>query len=229
MIYRPPNTDQKYFLQWFKKLVNSKKQYNCKDFVIGMDHNLDLLKHHQHSNIQAFMELMLDNFIMPSITKPTRIIKETATLIDNMCLSCELHAKQLSGIIISDLGDHLPCISIISNCKGTQKEITQKRRKFNNKNIEKIKNSLNKIDWKTILAKNGVNKSTLLFHDKVIETLDKFAPEQIEMIPAKRVIGQPWMTKGLLNCAKKQLSYIKDLCLPKISTTKKGTNNIAMY
>ena len=35
------------------------------------------------------------------------------------------------------------------------------------------------------------------------------APEQSEVIPIKKVIGQPWMTKGLLKCAKKQLTLYK--------------------
>ena len=87
-----------------------------------MDHNLDLLKHHQDTNTQNFLKLMPQNFIMPSITKPTCITKDTATLIDNICSLSELHAKQLSGILVSNLSDHLPCLSIISNCKGNPKK-----------------------------------------------------------------------------------------------------------
>ena len=94
---------------------------------------------------------MLDNFIMPCITKPTRITKDTATLIDNICLSRELHAKQLSGIIVSDLSDHLPCLSIISNCKCMPKELFWTKRNLNTKNIDLINNKLQSTNWMDML------------------------------------------------------------------------------
>ena len=129
-IYRPPNTDQEEFLTWFENLNRTLNKYKCKDFVIGMDHNLDLLKHHLHGKTQLFLESMLDNFIMPCITRPTRITSETATLIDNICMSRELHTKQKSGILLSDLSDHLPCLSIISNCKDIVKDTFKVKRSF---------------------------------------------------------------------------------------------------
>ena len=69
-IYRPPNTDQEEFLTRFESLNNLLKKHKCKHFVIGMDHNLDLLKHHLHGKTQFFLKSMLDNFIMPCITRP---------------------------------------------------------------------------------------------------------------------------------------------------------------
>ena len=174
-----------------------------------MDHNMDLLKHDQILQMQIFFETMLHNFIMSCITRPTRITKDTATLIDNICLLRELHAKQLSGILISDLSDHLPCLSIISNCKGIPKEIFQTKRKLNKKNIDLITMRLTEVDWNELLANKDVNDGTKLFHQKLLNILDEIAPEQSEVIPIKKVIGQPWMTKGLLKCAKKQLILYK--------------------
>ena len=48
-----------------------------------------------------------------------------------------------------------------------------------------------------------------MFHDSVMNTINKICPEHMEKIPAKRVIGQPWPSKGLLKCSKKQLSLYK--------------------
>ena len=42
-----------------------------------------------------------------------------------------------------------------------------------------------------------------------MNTIDCICPECMEKIPAKRVIGQPWLSKGLLKCSKKQLSLYK--------------------
>ena len=83
-IYRPPNTNQDHFLTWFQSLNDILMKNHCKDFVVGMDHNMDLLKHDQNLKMQIFFETMLDNFIMLCITRPTRITKDMATLIDNI-------------------------------------------------------------------------------------------------------------------------------------------------
>ena len=78
-IYRPPNMNQDCFITWFCMLNEILKKNNCKDFVIGMDHKMNLLKHDQNTKTQLFFESMLDSYIMPCITKPTRIMKEAVT------------------------------------------------------------------------------------------------------------------------------------------------------
>ena len=43
-----------------------------KDCIIGMDHNLDFIKHNQHSDTENFINNMLDSSLFPCITRPTR-------------------------------------------------------------------------------------------------------------------------------------------------------------
>ena len=52
--------------------------------ILGLDHNLDLLEHSIHPKTQEFLEYILDQNLLPAITKPTRISKTSATLIDNI-------------------------------------------------------------------------------------------------------------------------------------------------
>ena len=75
-----------------------------------MDHNLDFLKHSIHKRTQDFIELNLDNNLIPSITRPTRITKSSATLIDNIMVSQSLTKNSESRIIIDDISDHLPSV-----------------------------------------------------------------------------------------------------------------------
>ena len=42
-----------------------------KHVVIGLDHNLDLLKSSTHSQMQQFLETTLEYNLIPTITKPT--------------------------------------------------------------------------------------------------------------------------------------------------------------
>ena len=76
--------------------------------IIGLDHNLDLIKHDKHRITNEFIELNLDNQLLPTITKPTRVTRSTATLIDNIIIGRELQTDFEASILISDISDHLP-------------------------------------------------------------------------------------------------------------------------
>ena len=113
-IYRPPNTAPRKFITEYKTLTEKLKQ-KCKNIVIGMDHNLDFLKHHIHSCTNDFLQFNLDNELIPCINIPTRIMKSSATLIDNIIISMYLHDKSDSNILLSDISDHLPSLCRLEN------------------------------------------------------------------------------------------------------------------
>ena len=58
--------------------------------LIGADHNLDFLKHMQHTATELFINKLLDFNMIPCITRPTRITHSSATLIDNIFVSNKL-------------------------------------------------------------------------------------------------------------------------------------------
>ena len=78
--------------------------------IIGIDHNLDLMKNDKHLQTQIFLENILSHEFIPCITRPTRITNSSATLIDNIITSRHLFDTLTCGIAISDISDHFPCI-----------------------------------------------------------------------------------------------------------------------
>ena len=88
--YRPPNTNVRKFLREYKELLQTLRKQKDHEIIIGLDHNMDLLQCHQHSQTNDFLELNLKKNLLPSISKPTRITNTTATLIDNIMLSTGL-------------------------------------------------------------------------------------------------------------------------------------------
>ena len=116
-MYRPPNTNINDFLEIFRYQMNkiNNMKHEC---IIGLDHNLDLLKQSRHPKTREFLECILDLNLLPTITKPTRISKTSATLIDNILLSKNLQPEFESLIIIDDLSDHLPCVTLFTNQQG---------------------------------------------------------------------------------------------------------------
>ena len=85
-LYRPPNCSAKEFLKSYKRWL---KKFNAEErrrLIVGMDHNLDLVKSDKHQPTKQFIEINLESEVIPTITKPTRITKNTATLIDNIMI-----------------------------------------------------------------------------------------------------------------------------------------------
>ena len=145
-VYRPPNTKESKFNNEIDKLLKSISR--CSSLSLkGLDHNLDLLKSDIHKPTQIFLETVLSTSYIPCITRPTQITKSSATLIDNILVSCDIYNNINSGIAISDLSDHLPCIMTCPLMNHFQKgSIRIHKKKLDEKNFENIAHDL-KIDW----------------------------------------------------------------------------------
>ena len=84
--YRHPKGD---FLEFQKELSKSIKRLSKQNKKIALmgDFNIDLLNSNNHQNTEDFLNLMLENLMMPNIIGPTRINdRGKYTLIDNIFL-----------------------------------------------------------------------------------------------------------------------------------------------
>ena len=91
--------------------------------MIGLDHNLDLLKSTKHAPMDRFILANLLLGLVPTITRPTRIMRNTATLIDNIFISQTWLENFECGILVDDMSDHLPSIVSIKGLKTNKKEL----------------------------------------------------------------------------------------------------------
>ena len=119
--YRPPNTNVEQFIKEYKSMIKMLRAQREHEVVIGLDHNLDLLKYHLSSPTHKFLDLNLDVDLLPSITMPTRVTMNSATLIDNLFISRKLQNNYESHIILDDLSDHLACLTIIKDQNKSKK------------------------------------------------------------------------------------------------------------
>ena len=60
--------------------------------------------------------------IFPTIARPTHIMQTSATLIDNVFVSKDLHKSFDSCVLLSDMSDHLPSLILLKQNKLTDKE-----------------------------------------------------------------------------------------------------------
>ena len=135
--YRAPNSNQTDFLTSYNKLL-SKLNKETNFVLIGLDHNLDLLKSNQHRNTHEFLENNIENQMLPCITKPTRVTHTSASLIDNIFCSESLYHGSNKYIVIDDVSDHLPCLCTFDNVFPTKlsdefvfkRKLTEKTRSY---------------------------------------------------------------------------------------------------
>ena len=173
---------------------------------------MDFLKCESHKNTQNFMETLLNSGLLPLITRPTRITKDTATLIDNILTSRDLYSQSQSAIIIKDLSDHLPCIAIFKNQKSLKGEtITITKRDLKPSKLDLVRNDVTRIDWKKKLMDKPPSSQFETLHNTILESLDTHCPEKERIISEKHHIREPWITKGIMNCIRKQKLLYKNL------------------
>ena len=184
--YRAPGQNPTNFLQEYDKLTESMNSTSL-PVIIGMDHNLDLLKQRTHYPTKLFVDKLLDSKMVPSITKPTRITKSSATLIDNIFISLELVAMSSSHILIEDMSDHLPVLLVLNGVT-TRKlcEHVIESRNLRPKNINALRSGIKNVDWDVLLTNvipsNDVSDTVIPQNVMVNETFDKFHNKLQELL-----------------------------------------------
>ena len=93
-----------------------------REIILCMDHNLEILKCHLHEPTKQFHDRLFELGLFPTITRPTRITQTTATLIDNIFVSGKLHQVFDSCILLHDISDHLPSLTLLKQTKMLNKE-----------------------------------------------------------------------------------------------------------
>ena len=224
-IYRPPNTPEREFLKNYKRFLGKFTKNQLDHLIIGLDHNMDFLKSHIHTPTKNFIDLNLEHSLLPAITKPTRITRTTATLIDNILLGRIYQNFTSSNICIEDISDHLPSIVPLPDIEISNKPSkTITTRVLDQPKIDEIHKQLYSKDWKQMLTSHTVNDSYNIFHDTLQQIIDTVAPLKTVKISGKKLLKSEWMTNGLNKCLTKQTRLYKQSI-----KNKKDENTMAKY
>ena len=105
-LYRSPNACEVHIISHIVETVSRvRTEFGKKEIMLGMDHNLDLLKSHVHEPTQRFLDTILELDMWPTITRPSRTTQTTVTL-------CYVFISK--SILIS----HTLCRGPIHPCRG---------------------------------------------------------------------------------------------------------------
>ena len=224
-MYRPPHTNEKQFVTDYGLLLKKLKMEKNTDILIGMDHNMDLLKMSKHKQTQKFLDLNLDEDLLPTITKPTRITGHSSTLLDNIFISRRLQSSFISGIITTDLSDHLPTLTCLKDLRHETR--TQKIIKYRSISTESIKNlndELNSYNWMELLGNLNTEDAFNTFHNALVGSFNTYMPEKTKRVKNRTGMYEPWITKGIV----RSMGKLKQLYI-KMLKNKENTTDIEKY
>ena len=109
----------------------------------------------------------------------TRITHSTATLIDNVFVSNQLYRDFELAIILNDMSDHMPLLTLLKQTKFTNKTSLEfKSRNLNEKNVQLIKSKLYEVDWISTLNKGSCKENFNTFAEKVNAVMDTVSSEE---------------------------------------------------
>ena len=207
VVYKPPNTNSDTFLNSFGSILDKINRENRPTYLLG-DYNFDILKYTNAKHTQAFLNLMLTFGMLPKIDRPTRINKNSATLIDNIFTN--VHQADIeSGLWIADISDHLPIFTIIpsSFTKLTKCSGFIHKRIYPAANMNNFHEKLSNTDWSDIHQAPTTQDKYNLF-TKVVNDLHEhcFPVTKVRTNPTK---SKPWITTTILKSIKKKNKMYK--------------------
>ena len=180
-LYRIPNTSVNPFLKKIESLIEHCKQHKLK-LIIGSDLNLNLINSMNHKPTSEFLDLLLCNNLIPSITLPTRVTHNSATLIDNVITEGNIAIDISKYVIQCEFTDHYPCYIIIDTGGKVLPSVTNKQikyRKVTDETYAAIKANLVNMDWSQFFVHTDVDYLSDFLSNTICNLRDKYMPSTI--------------------------------------------------
>ena len=165
--YRPPISNSTLFQTFLEEKVSLLCSASVNVIVCG-DFNLDLLKIGEDSGSASFLNVMNTFFLIPTITKPTRITDSSCTLIDDIFIS--YLSNITSEILTAEISDHLPIFIIFRYFFINKVQLLEKItfRITNETSIDNLYQGLVSENHCEAIDVNDIDKSVELIHDKIL-------------------------------------------------------------
>ena len=205
-VYKPPDTNVNTFNDHFKDLLRkiSNERKKC---IIMADFNIDLLKIDTNGQTTDFIHGMFASTFYPTISRPTRVTQQTATLIDNIITNMHEYPVT-SGILYNDISDHFPVFNFYSMERSKRvKYTTVYRRKASSENINKLNIKIQNLNWDEVYTDSDPCTAYGTFLN-ILESQIK------ECLPLKKLkikaYKSDWLSKGILiSCKQNNLLFKK--------------------
>ena len=203
VIYRPntaPMADVDIFSATISDILDTINKENKYGILMG-DMNIDLLKFGSQVRTEDYLDSLFSHGFVPTITKPTRIGRSSATLIDHIYTN-NISSYTLSGIIITDVADHFGTFFSIKNKSEPTRNKYSQTRFYTEHNLSKFKSYLDGTDFKNILQMECPNEAFNYFTMKYKAAFEVAFPLKSIKVNKKYIKREPWFTSGLLSSSR---------------------------
>ena len=228
-IYKPPknnnnNINIEIFLNEFSPIISSLGKEKSDTIIVG-DFNINLLELNDREKFCEVFDLMCSNSLFPHITFPTRFARKTASLIDQIYCKTRSDSTAInSGIIISNISDHLPCFAFL-DILATKPKVPKyiKTRKYSENSIQNFRDELANCHLINKLSKElntDPNTSYNIIESTVQNLKTKHLPEKLTKYHKHKHKLSQWMTTGIL----KSIKY-RDMLYKKLKQQPDNTSD----
>ena len=200
-IYRHPhdtldiyNSFLEYIEITLKKLTNENKEiYLCGDF------NSDILKIDTQNSYKTFYDLLSSYSLVPFILLPTRIVGNSATIIDNIFTN-NISNTIISGNIVTDFSDHFSQFISIQRSKFDYKTISIYKRDYSKFSDESFRDDVSIQNFNNEFM--DINDQFNDFYFKLEGCVNRHAPFK-KLTPKEVKLNQkPWISTELIKMIK---------------------------
>ena len=222
-IYKHPGLSISEFVNdYLSPLLHKVSKENKRIILLG-DFNINLLEYDLNNNVKSFIDTLLSNFVMPTISLPTRITTHSETLIDNIIVSHH-NGKLFTGNLIAGISDHLPQFLIFDEPIHENKVLSTERwyKDWEAFDYQNFNTDLHNTDWENILEIESNNPNVSF--ENFFNTLNKLIELHLPMkkLTKKQIRSQhkPWITKGIKRSIKNRDWIYKKFIKEKDPTIK---------
>ena len=180
VIYWMPNTCMEIFNDRMSDIMNIVQRERKIFYFLG-DSNVDMLKYESHQSTASFLDALYSYNAFPLITKPTRVTRESATLIDHVFTNnFDINSKHVQGILCTSISDHYAVFHIAGNAGITSSDDTPVlKRNFSQYNMTKFANEMENVYWDFMKNIDDAQTAYSSFHNLLIEKYNSSFPLKI--------------------------------------------------
>ena len=190
--------------------------------MIAGEINIDLLKINERNVFNEYFDSMISHGFSPCITLPTRFSKRSATLIYNFLLKfSEKYGDTSSGILFSDIADHLPyfvCLSTKNSINQVTRSIEIKpTREF----LDNFRQAISNGEMYNLLDKNinaDPNNNYNIVHDTIHKARTRHLSTKKVKFNKHKHKKNDWITLGIIKSIKFRNNLYKTLKSTQIDT-----------
>ena len=213
IIYRHPNNSTaKNFVDELSSCLESLNKENTTFYILG-DMNIDISESAPSSGVLDYLNALLSNRSFSLITKPTRVIDSSETIIDHILTNDTNHVIHPGVIRTDEISDHyvIFCeVKKLLSCKKSKIPLSYYRDRTNFDSTafsDNLKFALDQVFSQTsALSISNFNEMFDKFVDCVSRIIDKHAPLKRHSRKQKRLMTKPLISKGILKSIRKRRS-----------------------